>query len=411
MKKRLIMMVMALLPLSSCLYEYDPETGQDFGRLVIEGDISLGEVCYFTVSKVNPFNPDYDKLKEGRNVEYALFTVEDELGNSYSAETGGMMYGGAYTYSPTAAIDLSSAPTDRKYRLRVKVKRTVDADIAEYRTPWMTPEPAPVIGDLEEHKLDRDGDGTMDHLSLGLSLSAENTSGCYRWDYEELFYFKADLDAPSLEYDADSARVIDHSMDMVRLDWWPYTYCWRQQHSYRTEVAIAKALEGWNLQDHEFMTMSLTSLALQEGKYYIRLIAKTIPEEEYRYLRAVNRNSENVGSLLTPVPGETVGNIRNVADSTDYAIGYVGASVNARRILKVNTTGRRSYLDPSRFYYNPYLQPFDIRATIEEINRNAYAHGYLPYRNVDDVNYWVPRSCIDCRMMSGTIEKPDGWEM
>ena len=298
MKKNPIILLL-MLALSSCIYKYTPDVSGEYGRVVIEGDISIGTVSHFSASRVIPLGVSFaGAVSPG--VSKASFKVEDEDGTEYKEK------------GSTGDIDLSSASADKRYRLVAEV--TVEGeDPVEYVSDWQYPAPAPEIGDLVETVVD-------DRLCLALNLSSDGGSGCYRWEYEELYKYRSPMGEPTLEFSVADTAIMDHShaSDISEVQrWWKYSWCWMETRSRRSAVAIAKALEGSNLVNHEFMTMERSSDKIAAGEYYIRLIARTIPEDQYLYLNAVNEGSENTGSLFSPLPGEQIGNIRNSKDPDD----------------------------------------------------------------------------------------------
>lgn len=386
-----IIMVLAAM-VQSCIYPYTPDLPeQSDSMLVIEGDITVGENCSFSARKILPLN--YVGNTTLTFIDEAVFTVEHDSGISYTATQGPDDSG--------TRIDLTAAPATGKYKLTVKV--TDSTSVNEYATPWMEVIPAPVIGELEESTFDSDQDRVLDRLALAINLSAENSSGCFSWDYDELYYFHTILPPPEQEY--KNGMIIDHSEDTS--DWWKYSYCWQETHSKITGIAIAKAMEGWNLYSHQFLDLPLTAQQLDQNEYYIRFKAKSITEDKYRFLNALNRGSDGQRSMFSTLPGEVFGNIRSTADSTVFALGFVTANIVAKKILKVKTMGFKNAVRPSQYYYDPY---FDASLSYSEANVRAYYWGYLPYKK-DDAGklWWVKNWCVDCTANGGTLDKPTGW--
>ena len=385
--KKLLHILAALLAATSCIYDFDAGDTGISDRVVIEGDISLGDVCIFSARPVRALG---NKKYKDVLLPEAHFIVEDELGNSYTA---------VQINDQEAEMDLTAAPADRKYRLVTEIVSGESS--VKYATPWTDPVPAPTIGQLTE---------TMagDYLNLGADLSQENGSGCYRWDYEELYRFHATLPTPQYEYKIVQGQptLIDH-FKINDYNWWPYTYCWRQTRSTRTSVAIAKSLDGWKLENHKVMTIPLRSDELGTGPYFFKLKAKSITEEAYKYLDAMNKGSDNVGSLLSPLPSDILGNIRNMADSTVFAIGYVSVNTVAKKIFAIATKGV-NYWESERIYYR---DPSSMYVASPDPMGEAYRNGYYPYKDYEGKLWWVNKKCIDCRLDGGSLEKPGGWEV
>ena len=133
MKKNPIILLL-MLTLSSCIYKYTPDVSEEYGRVVIEGDISIGTVIHFSASRVIPLGVSFvGAVSPG--VSKASFKVEDEDGTEYKEK------------GSTGDIDLCSASADKRYRLVAEV--TVDGeDPVEYVSDWQYPAPAPEIGEL-----------------------------------------------------------------------------------------------------------------------------------------------------------------------------------------------------------------------------------------------------------------------
>ncbi|MBP5566917.1 MAG: DUF4249 family protein [Bacteroidales bacterium] len=393
MKKSLVILFVLML-VSSCIYPYTPDVSDEYGRVVIEGDISLGTVSHFSANQVVPFDANF-YTASSIGVYKASFKVEAENGLVYN-EIG-----------TSGDIDLTAAGADTRYRMVAEITRAEGEDAVVFASDWQEPAPAPEIGRLVESA--QDG-----ILSLALNLSSDYESGCYRWEYEELYHYRSPMGSPTLELDLETGAIKDHTdaSDINEvLDWWKYEWCWMETSSRRSAVAIAKSLQGSTLKNHEFLTIPTSSDKLAAGEYYLRLIARSIPEAQYRYLNAVNEGSEKMGSLFSPVPGEQIGNIRNVADPDDYAIGYVGVNRVAKKLFHIYTPGRGRFFNPDNY-------ATDILVTLREaypempgnlLNLEAYKWGYYPYV-YDPGLLWLPTFCYDCRLSGGTPEKPKGWD-
>ena len=389
--KKCLAVILAMLSTVSCIYDYDPEIPAEEKRIVIEGDIVLGTVCTFTAGRMRGLD---DSGKGNINVN-PEFRVEDSEGNVYSSPGRGK-------------IDLTTAPEGRKYRLYTKISYLDNAQFVEeeYVSAWATPSPAPIIGDLVT-ALDS---LTGRKLILSLSLSSPDESvSCYRWDYEEMYRFHTVLQSPQYVFDPETREFLGPMMNM---SWWQYNWCWMETTDNKAGFAIAKALEGHDLKDHAFLTYDTSSLRFHRGRdgvsrCYIRLIARTIPEECYRYLDSVEKNSENNGSLLSPLAGEVIGNIRNLADTTDYAIGYVAVTKAAKRTFRVDYSTPLQWDDEKKWEYDP-LEDKPYYVSDQEKYFYDYVWGHRPYITPEK---WVPLRCIDCRESGGTLEIPSGWDI
>ena len=391
-----------LLSLCSCIYDYYPDVATDKPLIVIEGDILLGEECEFTAGSATSL----ERVDDGHGVFHyeiqdnsikAEFQIEDDSGQIWNpVNTGKNIF------------DLSLAPSDRKYRLLVQVSSMDGTESRTFATPFASPEPAPVIGKV---KIGADA-LTTGRVSVVMDLSAPGSSGCFRWDYEEIYRFHTALAAPIYEYDPDNNVFRNHSGDMEP-NWWKYTWCWARQSSKKASIAIAKSLKNEALVNHEILSYDYNDPRFNKGEdgqsqFYLRLIARSIPEEAYRYLDAVNRGSDETASMLSPMPGEVIGNIRNVADTTDYAIGYVSVTATSSTIVKLEHKTTLRYERLANYAFNPLDGMLSMNPT-EDWYMSRYRSVYygVPARPYDSVNNWVPLRCIDCTADGGVLDPPD----
>jgi hypothetical protein len=69
-----------------------------------------------------------------------------------------------------------------------------------------------------------------------------------------------------------------------------------------------------------------TAPAYWYGRYYIDIQQYSISRETYQFLRQFQEQVTKTGSILDPIPSSIVGNIYNVSDSADRALGYFSVS-------------------------------------------------------------------------------------
>ena len=400
--KKIVSIVPVLLSVCACVYDYYPDVSHDKPLFVIEGDILLGEVCEFSVNsaislqKEIAVNGQPVYASDFKSVS-ASFEVEDDRGGIWEASG-----------KNKNIINLTSAPSDRKYRLHARVhaiKRDGTIQDIHYASSFVSPEPIPEIGDIMI---------SPDSLEAGkvvlqMNLSAPGSSGCYRWDHEEIYRFHSILMSPTLEYNPNTGMFIDHKSDMAGpYAWWKYTWCWGHRESKHASIAIAKAYEGEALVNHRILSYDASDTRFNAGPdgksmFFVKIKARAISEECYRYLDAVNKGSEQTSSLLAPIPGEVIGNIRNVADSTDYAIGYVSVSASATKLIKVNYQTQLRFSQASGYGFDPLEM---LQQGASAIRKYTDTYNKAEARPFDAENNWVPLNCIDCTQSGGTLEPP-----
>lgn len=365
--------IIALLLLSACIYRFDPDVSKDSGRIVIEGDILIGDTTVVRVSRLQP-----------------LKAVSSEASPAYTAWVESSDGSSIYPYrtsKDTSFIDTTTPSATASYRLCV-----LTAEGVKYASSWQKVQPAPTIKKVSWAPTGND-------LVLKVDMTAAAGSGCYRWDYEETWQYHAQF-RPQFELNYETGMYIDHMNEPY---WWQYYWCWKTRPSYEAGLAITKTLQGKALKDHAFLRIPLDDIRLQR-MYRIKLKARAISEECYNYLHTLDETSDNAGSLTSPNPSELVGNIFNVDDPTDYAIGYIEAASIAEKTYHVNNTYYRGWLEGDDAELFAAEGP-NIDITLNEF----YDMGYRPVKMIADTVRWGQLRCIDCRLSGGTTTKPADW--
>jgi hypothetical protein len=90
------------------------------------------------------------------------------------------------------------------------------------------------------------------------------------------------------------------------------------------------------------------------GRYYIDIQQYSISRETYQFLRQFQDQVTKTGSILDPIPSSIVGNIYNVSDSADRALGYFSvSSVYHHRVVLLPLSLSRFILDQSASRFIP----------------------------------------------------------
>ena len=109
--------IIALLLLSACIYRFDPDVSKDSGRIVIEGDILIGDTTVVRVSRLQP-----------------LKAVSSEASPAYTAwveSSDGSSIHPYRTSKDTSFIDTTTPSTTASYRLCV-----LTAEGVKYASSW-----------------------------------------------------------------------------------------------------------------------------------------------------------------------------------------------------------------------------------------------------------------------------------
>lgn len=357
----------------SCIYSFDPNLDSDGGGLVVEGDILIGDTTTVTLSLVEPLDGSSAGLVSG------TVWVEDSEGDVYNPYLD---------EGDSFEIDLTGAPEDRQYRLRVTLDSPVEGGTStQFASEWASPQPAPEIDSLSYSVDD-------DYFVLYVSMHSDAESGCFRWDYREDWEFHADFLA-EYEFDPETASYTQI---------WEipdYYWCWTYSTSSQAGIAIAKSTGGERLVDHEIRDVPRNDRRLQ-STYSILVKARSISEEDYEFLHAIEENSTSTGSLSSPDPGKVVGNIASLTDESELVTGYIEVSKISSIRLTMDTSAYYTTVVSESVLFVP-----DESGTMTLVD--YYNSGFRPVKDGSEGLLWGALRCVDCTADGGTKDKPSWW--
>lgn len=372
MRRAFVLLASAIIS-AGCVYEFTPEIDPvDSIGLVVEGDILIGDITNVTLTAVEALSSPLT----AKTPLYGRVWVEDDQGNQYlPAESGS---------SSSFSINTTDAPIDREYRLRVVLDRPLKSGSGSYTSSWKPVQQAPSIDELTYTYDDTD-------VHLWLSLSSPGGSGCFRWDYEEIWEYHADS-LVTHYFDLTDNRVKAFAKGEVP----PLYWCWAYKNSTQAGLAIAKSTGGERVSGFKFFDISRKDKRVQK-LYYIKLKARDISEECYEYLHSIEVNSTSTGSLTQPDPSRIVGNIVSDDDPMEVVYGYIEVSKVVMRSMYIE---RLILPEPTAGNPPPPVTDLGRMTPLE-----AYMAGMRPLH----AGSWVNYKCSECTAEGGTKIKPDFW--
>lgn len=114
---------------------------------------------------------------------------------------------------------------------------------------------------------------------------------------------------------------------------------------------------------------------------YFTIVQRTISPQAYQFFKNVQQVSNPAGTIFDPPPGAILGNLTNVADPNDRALGFFEVAAVDTFRLKV----QKGQLPP----------------------------GYQPQIHCEESDFWWNRDaeCFDClRLENSTLRKPHFWK-
>ena len=377
-----------ILAVTACVYPFEPVIEGKDGRLVVEGDIHIGTVSDFSFSRVYPI---YD---EDISISTPVVKGYIEGEDGTRVESTPMPYSGiGYGYneygSYSIRFDTVDLRPDQRYRLHFEDQESG----AVYESDWVEVCPAPVIDDLS-YILDED----RGELNVALSMHCNGRSH-FRWHYDEEWEYHSRVWAMHY-YDPVSNEVKEYE------DGKNTYYCWSSFNSPQIKIFSTADQVDDRFVDLEFHHISRTEQRLMV-LYHITVYLEALDENAYKYWNNIQVNSSNQGTIFSPTPSQMQGNIRCVSDPSVQVIGYMSAAEQSVADMYYDN-------QVERFYRDSYAYPI-VTEQVEPMNfYEFYQRGYAIYYIVEDIGkpteyYWTTESCVDCRRLGGTKNKPSHW--
>lgn len=368
--KRILYILMAALGVASCIYPYDEYPDNVSESLVIEGDIIVGGESSFLLTYMQKLSDTgiYQTVT-------ASVWVEDEDGRTYPG-----------TYSSSSySVDLSSASSEKEYRLRVETP-----DGKNYASQWGRPEGSCELDNLKYIK-----DEDQGQLKLAVNLHSDGSSRHFRYRYFEDWEYHTYRYA-YMYYDPAQDTVLKYE------NFENTYYCWRSSFSRGLNLATTEKMSEDRLDDYVFKTIGKTEERLSM-LYRIRLEVYPVSAESYAYYENVKDVSSPTGDLFSPIPSEVRGNIRNMNDDSEMVYGYVAVVTPRSATIYYDDEVEKFYQVAGRIEYEEF-------AVEPDKFKSYYRKNYLPVTYDPMEGFiWGPKKCLDCRTAGGTKNKPADW--
>ena len=361
--KKLLILSWLLVLITGCVYPYDAALPQPEQKpLVVDGTIIIGQQSKVRISYLSELDATITASPSNAGV-----TLEGKSGNTYEFE---QVNRGYYT------LDSSTIPSNDTYRLKI----TCDGNT--YYSDWLQAQKAPEI-----KKVEIVSDGNV--VIAQASIDASSGDGYVAIHYQEKWKFHADY-AIQYWYNPESNEVkpLTNPNEL-------YYWCYTKRNVEYEAIVDCRNMNGM-IEDYPVAGWACTDKRLHSS-YTIRTYARNMTENEYRYRKLLEENSQAGGDLFTPEPGEMKGNLYCESDKTIPVYGYVNLSAS---VMQDATTDDRFYV---------YKRPSGLTKLEPEDYLKYYNNGYIPLDIVyegDSGVYigWGSRRCYDCTAEGGFLE-------
>ena len=384
MKRLFITLAEVLLLASACTYPYETVLDTESEGIVIEGEILIGDVAEFAMSRKFPLSSDYDEIEQNIYVP-ADFTVEDSQGRLYEDKEETVTYGYGVHYS---LVDLTTADPTLSYRLHAVNRMTGK----EYVSDWTEVERSVVIDNMSYVP---DSTATKMNFRMSFHAPAHSTNFMVKlrenWEYRSMY--NAEIYYTPFN---EGVRKFQDGENIY--------YCWNEKYLGKFVMLSTEELSEDVIVNYFLTSVPKTSRKLS---YIYSLEATVIPlsKEAYLYWDYLKTLSEYSGSLFAPNPSDMRGNLHSVDDPDEIVTGYVSATeVSKSRVFFNN--------DIEAFYIQPHVTEDEYMIPVTPDNFSYYYNRkkYLPVSGTPMQGYyWAPARCVDCRMEGGTKNKPAWW--
>jgi len=365
--------------LASCIYSFEPKGIDEVENLlVVEGDIIANGVTSIKLSRSTTLTDISKPPVEAK----ALVTIESSTGAKYPAtEASPGMYVAA-----THALDISA-----QYRLHILTNNG-----EEYASAFVPVCQAMFVDTIFYKAIDQKTRYVDIYASS--ASNSNNPTRYFRWICEEDWEYTASI-------------WTSFSFDVVTRQFFYFTsgfntyYCWNRQVSGKIFLDNTSTLSKNVIRNRRLLSIPGGDIRLS-NLYSVRVKQTGLTEEAYTFWRNLLTNTEDLGTIFSPLPSEFKGNITCISHPKTTVLGFVNAST-------------QSYSDRI-FIPKPFPLPTSY-ACEERINSrlendfstayNYYIAGWRP-SYIDSGSgsvFWYRANCVDCRVNGGDKNKPLWW--
>jgi uncharacterized protein DUF4249 len=356
----------------ACRQSYSPPLSATSNTyLVVEGFINNGPdstifaiTHTYMLSGIDTATPEL----------HAQVTVEGKDNSSWSlGETGNGNYGAA----------LSVLNNSIQYRLHIRTSSG-----KEYASDYVDMKLSPPIDSVN---------WTLSSSGVQLFVNTHdpnNASRYYRWDYQQTWKFASAYFAFET-YDTTTGLISPLGINH-------FDTCWKNSAS--TDILLGSSAKLAGDVIYQFPLLTIPSQSEQISlKYSSQVRQYVLTPDAFAWWQKMQKNTEQIGSIFGVQPSSMVGNIHNVADTSEPVIGYVSAgSISKKRIFISN-----AQVSPWTF-----MSDCQTKLSSRDSLNYFYGAGFLLIGNdPNGSSRWqiAFRTCVDCRF-TGTNQTPSFWQ-
>jgi hypothetical protein len=379
-----IFILLPFLLMWSCIERYFPSTELNFqSKLVIDGTIIPGkEDQEIVISNSSPTGDPKFLSVSGCKV-----SVEDSKGNSFP------FYESKVTGHYLCKIDESFLILGETYRLHVRTFNGIEY-ISSYEELLSCPEVGNVYYELET-KQTQDPKITENGLQFYIDFNGNSNFGhFYRWQLTETYEYHS-------KWPLDQWLDKDGNHDLSEPDYSNFI-CYKTALLSKIFVLSTVGFSQNNYSKYKLHYVKDQTQQL-EYKYSLLVNQTSLTEKAYIYWENLRKNNQETVDMFGRQPANVKGNIHNINDTTDTALGYFGvSSLQSKRIMVYSIAGLS--FDRALTCRAVVIDPGHLPAERPLYFVTDYDENWVPYLGIG-----AP-ACIFCTLEGGTTVKPTYWD-
>jgi len=383
--KEISLLLLASLFTLSCRTPFDPEVGdQRISTLVVEGYLDTdGKRSELKISRMaeldssNAYSPELD----------AMVYLRSSSGTDYHLEEAG---NGVYVFEQVLSFD-------QTYRLEIELQNG-----ERYQSDEIIPINTPEIIDAGFVK-DEEG------VEVFVNTQGDENADDFLWTFQEDWIFRPYTLVPF---------IYDKALREVR----PRTEAEDIYTCYRTEPNPGILLEtSSRFQDQVVFRQTITEIPAGneriQARYSILINQMAIPSDAVKFWEILKKNTEEIGSIFSPLPSVIAGNIHSVGGE-ESAVGQVNIGKVRQRRIYINRIDVSPWNYVNEVFYGCYIEEEPLLIGSFELHFKFENGTHLPARpfmgdlaiGTSIIGYnAIETRCGDCRLYGSKV-KPDFWE-
>jgi len=381
-----ILTIAAMLFMVSCIERYDLGKVTNFeAKLVIDAQLTTDDgIQEIVISKSSSTEKPSLNPLTGCKV-----FVEDNKGNKFQF-TESSNKGHYFGLLEGAAIVVGY-----NYRLNVQTPDKLTF-ISNYETLMPCPDVSSVYYSVEP-KPTTDPKVTLNGLQFYIDFKADNNYGrFYRWQLVQTYEYHSTWPLTRwLDWDGPH--------EMKKTDYSNFV-CYKTEN---LDDIFVLSTDGFSQNAYSKYKLHYVPDQTQvlQHKYSLLVRQISLTESAYNYWENLRKNNQEDVNLFGRQPANVKGNVYNLNEPTEFALGYFSISTVRTKRIMVHPID-----NPELLFNNVYrCHALKIEGPIPEDERPFYFAKDIDGNGVEYVGQ-AGAECIFCMMLGGTTVKPIFWD-